>query len=464
MASFSRHTIFSLTLLCAIASGCHSTESTPPTNTSVDEFEGLNADFTLADITPSLAEMEATTDEAEVHALFDILNYYANAPEKESAADDGTIDEAADKGVETGGRNTRRAELPTCSNVFQDALETKVRASKNKLGFIFNKSGVKCLDEDEVAIEMDYTTVLKLIVEGDSVDLSKLDGSTLTQVFPQLEDLSVSGTSWKHFVASKFSQTKPSSEGSGQVQTTSYTLSGTADGDMCGGKIVGSVIHIDDGCLDVHSIYDSSTGKWTFSKRSPSSLTKNKDKTSLFFTGGKYFVTQNNWTGEITYTDANTAPTFNVQNEKGETLSITLSLHEGTSDTTEQPAEESTENSNFSCLVDASEEKPNEFFLVRQHIDSSTGDTVGFDQLVTHVTAEYCVSNQEALNNGATQVRESTPAYPEQIDDSFACLTEQNSNTFHLVRLTRDNTRGVVVSIMPMLQWETLKDCQRFLK
>lgn len=135
----------------------------------------------------------------------------------------------------------------------------------------------------------------------------------------------------------------------------------------------------------------------------------------------------------------------------------------------DEPAQATTAADKISleCLVDASLEKPKEFFLVRKVVDGTSNITKAFDQLETHVSKEFCISQKNYAPTLANAVREKNASFQKDLSDEFVCLkdaAEENPNYVYLVRTTRDETRGIVTSILAMNAFEKLEHCQYWIK
>jgi hypothetical protein len=98
----------------------------------------------------------------------------------------------------------------------------------------------------------------------------------------------------------------------------------TAEGKPCTSSIDGSELKHADGCLftnrDLNSIYkvngtsDPDEGAENFTQLETSSLVSASGSDNVWFKSGTMKATFNNWTGDVTYTNANTAPTYSITN------------------------------------------------------------------------------------------------------------------------------------------------------
>lgn len=102
----------------------------------------------------------------------------------------------------------------------------------------------------------------------------------------------------------------------------------------CTSTLAGNTWTTDTGCTAISRLISSkittTTGQATktedsedYTKLVMTNLTENNDSTSKWFTGGKFDVTFNDWTGSVTYTNATTAPTYSLT-RGSETLTGTL--------------------------------------------------------------------------------------------------------------------------------------------
>lgn len=98
----------------------------------------------------------------------------------------------------------------------------------------------------------------------------------------------------------------------------------TAEGQPCTSTIDGSELKHADGCLftnkDLDSIYkvngtsDPDEGAEDFTQLETSSLVSSSGSDNVWFKSGKMKATINNWTGDVTYSNATTAPTYSISN------------------------------------------------------------------------------------------------------------------------------------------------------
>lgn len=98
----------------------------------------------------------------------------------------------------------------------------------------------------------------------------------------------------------------------------------TATGQPCTSAVDGTVLKHADGCFftnrDVNSIYKVSgaskpeEGFEDFSQLETSNLVSANGSTNVWFQSGKMKAILNNWTGEVTYSSATTAPTYSISN------------------------------------------------------------------------------------------------------------------------------------------------------
>lgn len=130
-------------------------------------------------------------------------------------------------------------------------------------------------------------------------------------------------------------------------------------------------------------------------------------------------------------------------------------------------ANKQAETISLKCLVDASIENPKEFFLVKQVDDGDSSIPIAFDTLITHVSKEFCFSQKDNPLTLTNTAREKNASFQKDLEDEFVCLkdaSEENPNYVHLVRTTRDATRGIVTSILVMNYFEKLEYCQYWIK
>jgi hypothetical protein len=98
----------------------------------------------------------------------------------------------------------------------------------------------------------------------------------------------------------------------------------TAEGQPCTSTIDGSELKHADGCLftnrDLDSIYkvngtsDPDEGTEDFTQLETSSLVSSSGSDNVWFQSGKMKATLNNWTGDVTYVNPTTAPTYSITN------------------------------------------------------------------------------------------------------------------------------------------------------
>lgn len=195
------------------------------------------------------------------------------------------------------------------------------------LSACFEKVFAKDLtDFDLVALKVLFKFYFE--IQCDGADLSSYDGQSFKDVSEAEDDIvgcedATTGSTLSH-TQSTFEMTiKSQKEPFVEIERKTLTLSidSGPKGKACLSTRSGDLSTGEDGCLSiskdtfqsskVDGEADDDEGKVHYSKIVKNALVSAKGD-NRWYTGGAMKVTFDNWTGDVTYTDATTAPTFTI--------------------------------------------------------------------------------------------------------------------------------------------------------
>lgn len=221
------------------------------------------------------------------------------------------------------------------SSCVEDTLGAlKVEASGDRMTISGSLDLSTCLDGllgGADASGLDLALTMKMYVEAqcEGADLSMYDGQSITDIADSARDLDelCDGTFRMRNHLSSHTVLSGSATFSGQTitldtDTTSAAALQTADGGPCVRTVSGDEVTYEDSCVETtHEVNTRDRSNGTPSEKD------GKDGLSVlryvglrgtragehpYFTGGAMEVTLQSWTGTMTYTDAETAPTWSM--------------------------------------------------------------------------------------------------------------------------------------------------------
>jgi hypothetical protein len=221
------------------------------------------------------------------------------------------------------------------SSCVEDALGAlKVEASGDRMTISGSLDLSSCLDGllgGADASGLDLALTMKMYVEAqcEGADLSMYDGQSIIDIADSARDLDelCDGTFRMRNHLSSRTVLSGSATFSGQTitldtDTTSAAALQTTDGGPCVRTVSGDETTFEDGCVETthevntrdrsNGMASEKDGKDGISVLRYVGLRGTRAGEHPYFTGGAMEVTLQNWTGTMTYTDAETAPTWSM--------------------------------------------------------------------------------------------------------------------------------------------------------